>query len=197
MKKSIYQKTITSIFISPTLGIDRQLLYENNFINAYLGDKNNELYSDTENIICLLFIPCDENQFREFINIEYERTEQLIDDYYYDNYAVLVYSLDKKYLSDIEIIKQSKYSLVSTEFKKLFPETLTDYSSNRKEKLPSIQHMIFNKDKKLAEYWNKELKTSIITDLNLEVWIGFNKEKEILDIKEVINQLEIKNGNNK
>ena len=49
------KKTITSIFMVPTLDIPKNSLKDNNFINGYVKDKNKEEHY--EDAIYLLFKP--------------------------------------------------------------------------------------------------------------------------------------------
>ena len=77
------EKTITSIFMVPTLKIPKEQLLKNNFINGYIKDLNRDV--QYENAVYLLFKPENIDIFREFVDSEYERTQQLIDDYNYDN----------------------------------------------------------------------------------------------------------------
>lgn len=184
--KEIYEKTITSIFIIPTLSINRESLNEHNFINGYLGDVDNELYHELD-VVFLLFKPKDKLKFNEFLERERERTKALIDDYNHGSkYVILVYCLDEHYKEDIKLIKQSRYSETSKEFQSIFPKKVRDFNNSVTKKMaPSIQHMIFRKDKELSDYWEKELETFLISSNDLEVWPGFNGIKEILDIKTI------------
>jgi hypothetical protein len=97
-----FKKTITTMFFIPTLGIDRDMLSKNNFINGYIKDSNRDI--QYENAVYLLFKPEDLDKFRIFLDDEYERTKSIIDDYdYEDGYVVLVYELNKafnKYFSE-------------------------------------------------------------------------------------------------
>ena len=75
------KKNNTSVFMVPTLNIGKQNLVSNGFINAYIRDESQEIpYKDA---IYLLFRPMDINRFREFVDEEYERTDQVIEDYPY------------------------------------------------------------------------------------------------------------------
>lgn len=184
--KEIYSKTITSIFIMPTLNINREDLYKNKFLNAYLGDVDKEEYHE-EDVIFLLFHPENLNVFRSFLSSQYENHKDIIDDYDYDKgYIVVVYNLNKKLKKDFDLIKQGKYSKVSDEFKELFPLKVINYSKKSNPQQSSLQHLIFNKDPKLLRFWEKELDTSTISKLNLEIWREFNTKSEILDIEKII-----------
>ena len=101
------EKTITSIFMVPTLKIPKEQMSKNNFINGYIKDLNRDV--QYENAVYLLFKPENIDIFREFVDSEYERTQRLIDDYNYDNkHIVLVYQLDNNFKNDFELIKQEK-----------------------------------------------------------------------------------------
>ena len=76
------KKTITSIFMVPTLNVPKDALLNNGFLNAYVGDVDKDI--QYENSVYLLFLPKDIEQFREFLDDEYERTESVIEDYDYD-----------------------------------------------------------------------------------------------------------------
>ena len=90
------EKTITSIFMVPTLKIPKDQVSKNNFINGYIKDLNRDV--QYENAVYLLFKPENIDIFREFVDLEYERTQSLIDDYNYDNkHIVLVYQLDNNF----------------------------------------------------------------------------------------------------
>lgn len=183
--KEIYEKTITSIFIMPTLEISREDLFNNKFINAYLGDLDKEEYHE-EDVIFLLFNPKDLNLFREFLNFQYEN-HSILDDYDYEKgYIVLVYSLNSELRKDFNLIKNSKYSKVSQEFKDLFPLKIINFSKKGKPSQESIQHMIFNRDIRLINFWEKEFDTNIISIQNLESWPQFDEQKEVLDIEKII-----------
>jgi len=115
---------------------------------------------------------------------EYERTKQIIDDYDYNaGYVVIVYSLDNKWKKDFDLIKKSKYSETSKEFKNLFPEKITHFEKKTNQTQTSLQHLVFRKDKKLLAFWEEKLGTDMLTKNNLEIWSEFDVKKETLDIK--------------
>ena len=162
------EKTITSIFMVPTLKIPKEQLLKNNFINGYIKDLNRDV--QYENAVYLLFKPENIDIFREFVDSEYERTQSLIDDYNYDNkHIVLVYQLDNNFKNDFELIKQGKYSKTSKEFQNLFPEKLT------------LQYRIFNKTEDLLKYWEEILDVQFKEEY--ELWYKFKEESETLNNK--------------
>lgn len=192
--KEIYKKTITSIFIMPTLNINRKDLHDNNFLNAYIGDINKEEYHQ-EDVVFLLFNPENLNIFRNFLNFQYETHKDIIDDYDYSKgFIVLVYSLDKSLKEDFNLIKQGKYSEVSDEFKKIFPKNNINYAKANNPKQESLQHLIFNKNLKLLNFWEKELDTELISKFNLEIWRDFDTRLEVLDIEKIIQDEKNKTG---
>ena len=91
----------------PTLGFPRESLRNNNFINAYIKDEN--LDHNYKDAVYLLFKPDNIDKFREFLEVEQERTKDFIEDYdYEDGYVVLVYKLNAKFKKDFAIIKKGK-----------------------------------------------------------------------------------------
>ena len=65
------KKTITSIFIVPTLSIPKEKLADNGYINGYIKDGKREI--QYENAVYLLFKPENLDKFRDFLDDEYER----------------------------------------------------------------------------------------------------------------------------
>jgi hypothetical protein len=173
------KKTITSIFIVPTLSIPKEQLVDNGYINGYIVDENLEIAY--ENCVYLLFKPDNLDRFREFLVSEYERTVSVIDDYDYDNgYVVLVYKLNPKLESDIKLVKKGKYSQTSPAFQAIFPKIVKLKRNNLLKDEISLQYRIFNKTKDLKEFWEDKL--GIEFDDDMEVWHGFHIEEEILNI---------------
>jgi hypothetical protein len=176
------KKTITTIFIVPTLKINRETLYDNGFINGYVKDAMRDV--QYENCIYLLFKPSDIDKFREFLDSEYERTKSVIDDYdYEDGYVVVVYELDQKYKRDFELVKQGKYSKTSPEFQKLFPKVVKIKTNGYYKDEISLQYRVFNHTQDLVQFWEDKLDVKF--DDDQEVWHGFIEEKEILDTQKL------------
>ena len=176
------RKTSTSIFIVPTLKIDRNKLRDNNFINAYIRDIKKEV--QYENAAYLLFKPEDFEDFNDFVDGEYDRTPNIIDDYDYDGgFIVLVYTLNPKYMEDFNLIKKGRYSKTSEEFQELFPKVIKVIKNGLHKDEVSLQHRIFNKSEDLKEYW--ESKIAIDFNNEMEVWEGFDEKHETLDIDKI------------
>jgi len=75
------KKNITSIFIIPTLRFPKDVLKNNGFINGYISDDKKD--GQYKNAVYILFKPENLDKFREFLDDEYERTKNIIEDYDY------------------------------------------------------------------------------------------------------------------
>ena len=169
------KKTITSIFMVPTLSINRDKLKENEFINAYITDERREV--QYENCIYL-------DKFKEFLDGEYERTTAIIDDYdYEDGFVVIVYELNKKFKKDFNLIKQGMYSKTSKEFQSMFPKVIKIKKNGLHRDEISLQYRVFNKTEDLRKYW--EEKIGVDFDDTMEVWQGFIEENETLNLDKI------------
>lgn len=180
------KKNITSIFMVPTLKVPKDALRGNGFINAYVKDARKEdQYKDS---IYLLFKPADLDKFREFLDSEYERTKNVIEDYdYEDGYVVVVYKLNEKYNKDFTLIQQGKYSKTCSDFQKMFPKIIKIVKNGLHRDELSLQYRIFNKSEELVEFWEDKLgidMKSLIGE-DFEVWEGFDESNEILELDKI------------
>ena len=177
------KKTITSIFMVPTLKIDKVKLKDNGYINGYAKDVTPDAVS-YENCVYLLFKPSNLDKFREFLDGEYERTKSVIDDYdYEDGYIVVVYKLNPKFNKDYGLIKQGRYSKTSMEFQLLFPKIVKIVKNGLHRDEISLQYRVFNKTEDMVVFWEEKL--GVIFDHDQEVWHGYEEENEILNIKKI------------
>ena len=180
------KKNITSIFMVPTLKVPKDALRANGFINGYIkDDRREDQYKES---IYLLFKPKDLNKFREFLDNEYERTKNIIEDYdYEDGFVVVVYQLNERYKKDYELIRQGKYSKTSEDFQKMFPKIIKIVKNGLHRDELSLQYRIFNKAEDLVDFWEEklgiDLKLTLGTDF--EVWEGFSESKEILELDKI------------
>ena len=175
-------KTITSIFIVPTLSISREKLADNEFINGFIKDDRKDIQYN--NAVYLLFKPNNLDKFREFLDEEYERTKQIIDDYdYEDGYVVVVYTLNDKLKEDIKLIKQGKYSRTSAKFQEIFPKIIKTKKFGYSRDEISLQYRIFNKTEDLRKYWEDLIGISL--DDSMEMWEGFFEERETLNLDKI------------
>lgn len=179
-------KTVTSIFMVPTLKIDISNIKENGFINAYIGDLKKDL--NYENCIYLLFKPSNLERFREFLDSEYNRTENIVEDYDYEQgYVVVVYKLNDFFKDDFDVVKSGKYSETSTLFRQEFSKIVRIKNEEGVVKSEtSLQHLIFQKSLSMKLYLEEIIGCTITDDM--EVWQTFVPEKETLDIEEIIKQ---------
>jgi hypothetical protein len=176
------KKTITSIFIVPTLKIHRDKLKENGYLNGYISDVRRDV--QYQNAVCLLFQPTNLDRFREFLIDESERTRQLIDDYdYEDGFVVVVYTLDKKWKKDFALVREGLYSQTSKEFQDSFPKVIKIIKNGLHRDEISLQFRIFNKTEDLRKYWEDRLDMEFTE--NMEVWDGFNIDNEELDLDKI------------
>jgi hypothetical protein len=176
------KKTITSIFMVPTLKIKKERLLECGFINGYIQDNRKSI--QYEGCIYLLFKPEKLDIFREFLDDEYERTKALVDDYdYEDGYVIVVYMLDKKFKNDFDLVKRGKYSQTSPSFQELFPKHVKINKNGRNFEEISLQYRVFNKTEDLRKYWEDKL--AVEFDNEMEVWDGFVFENEILNLDKI------------
>lgn len=110
----------------PTLKVPKDALKNNGFLNAYVKDARKE--DDYKECIYLLFKPEDLDKFREFLDSEYERTKNVIEDYdYEDGFVVVVYQLNTNYKNDFDLIRQGSYSKTSKDFQKDVSKTNQNY----------------------------------------------------------------------
>jgi hypothetical protein len=176
------KKTITSIFMIPTLKIPKNQLKDNGFINGYIKDVDKDV--QYEDAVYLLFQPKNIDKFREFLDAEYERTKNIIEDYDYEGgYVVIVYQLNIKFKKDYELVKKGCYSKTSLDFQKLFPKHVDILVNNINKQHLSLQYRIFNKTEDLVKFWENKL--GVVFEKEYEVWNGFEEEKEILNIKNI------------
>jgi len=168
------QKTVTSIFMVPTLQIGRDRLLGNNFLNAFCKDEDGEI--EYENCVFLVFHLKHLDKFKEFLDEEYERTKSLITDYNYkDDYVVLVYKLDDSFKKDFAKIKIGAYSKTSKEFQALFPEKISINGSSSY----STQYRVFNQTEDLIKFWEEKLDVKL--EPGQELWEMYNEKEEILN----------------
>jgi hypothetical protein len=176
------KKTITSIFMVPTLKAPKDALRNNGFINGYIKDETAEHHY--EGCIYLLFRPDNVDKFREFLDSEYERTNNIVEDYdYNDGYVVVVYKLNPDFKDDYNLVKQGKYSKTSKEFKLEFPKVVKLFKQGLHRDEISLQYRIFNRTQDLIDFWEEKL--GIRFDDDQEVWDGFDEEKEVLNINNI------------
>ena len=180
------KKTITSIFIVPMFKFDKDSLKENGFLNGYVFDSERDVQYD--DAVYLLFKPSNLDKFREFLDEQYEKRKDIIDDYdYEDGFVVVVLALDKKYKKDISLVMDGKYSETSDKFQNLFPKTIKVIKSGLRRDEVSLQHRVFNKSTELKVYWEDRIGDTLSDDM--EVWPRFDLHTETLDLNKIKKEL--------
>ena len=176
------KKTITSVFIIPTLKIGKERLVDNGYINGYIKDEERDV--QYQNAVYILFKPKKMDLFRDFLDEEYARTTQIVDDYDYpDGFVVLVYNLDEKFKKDFLLVKEGLYSKTSKEFQAQFPKIVKLFKNGLHKDEISLQYRVFNKTEDLKKYWEEKL--GVEFDDTMEVWDGFNIDKESLNLNKI------------
>jgi hypothetical protein len=164
------------------LGIGIEKLDKVGFINAFIRDvEHDSVYQDC---VYLLFKPTDMDLFRDFIDSEYERTDNIVEDYDYEGgYIVVVYKLDPKFKKDYQLIRQGLYSKTSKDFQNVFPKVVKIVKNGKHRDEISLQYRIFNKTQDLIAFWEDRIGITLSSDQ--EVWEGFHEERETLNINKI------------
>jgi hypothetical protein len=164
------------------LGIGIEKLDKVGFVNGFMRDVNHDcIYQDC---VYLLFKPTDMDLFRDFIDSEYERTSNIVEDYDYEGgYVVMVYKLDPKFKEDYQLVRQGLYSKTSKDFQNSFPKVVKIMKNGKHRDEISLQYRIFNRTQDLINFWEDKL--AIKFSSNQEVWEGFHEERETLNINNI------------
>ena len=189
MQSTNTRLTITRIFILPTvLNLKKKELKENGFINCFIADNTSDI--KYEDCIFLLFKPEFPGRFRKFLNREYDRTKSIVADYdKFRGMTVLVYKLNKEFLSDYELIRKSQYSKTSKKFQDIFPEQVEIIKDGISRMELSLQYRIFNKTPDLVKYWQER---NANYNADKEIWYDFIEKKETLS-NEILNEAALLN----
>ena len=183
-------RSITTLFMVKPLGIGIEKLEKVGFINGFINDVSHD--SIYENCVYLLFKPHDMDLFRDFIDSEYERTNNIVEDYDYEGgYVVMVYKLDENFRKDYQLVRQGLYSKTSKDFQNLFPKVVKIMKNGKHRDEISLQYRIFNRTQDLINFWEDKLAIKFSSDQ--EVWEGFHEERETLNIKNIKQHVEVSN----
>lgn len=186
------EKTTTSIFLTPVIGISKAILDSFEYLNGYSDYVDKELIFD-DHIVYLLFKPKNRPKFQKFVDRQYIDNAGILEDFdLRDEFVVLTYKLNKELDDDYVLIKMGKYSKTSKKFQEIFPSEIKIHSGVKFTRRKTLQKMIFDKDSSLSKYWEKKIKTKDISENNMEVWYNFDIEKETLNIDNVITELQKK-----
>lgn len=166
----------------PTLMVPNEGFKYHGFVNAYIKDLERDV--QYEDVIYVLFKPENMDNFRVFLESEYDRTENIIEDYDYDGgFVVLVYKLNPELKEDFELVKQGKYSKTSDNFKHQFKKAVKITLKGKSRDEISLQWQIFKKATHLREYWEEKL--GVDFDEEQEVWGEFSEENETLQLEKI------------
>lgn len=176
------KKTISTIFMLPTLKLPKEQLQEHGFINCYELDKEHDvIYS---NCVYLLFKPENFVTFRAFLDEEYERTTNIVEDYDYGNgFVVVVYKLNPRFLNDFLLVRKGHYSKTTKAFQSIFNKTTKILKDGKLTEEISLQFRIFNKTAELVEFWEEKIGVKLKEDM--EVWQTYDKEREVLTLEKL------------
>lgn len=167
-----------------TLTIPKEELVRNGFINAYADDELHTIKYPKGEVVFILLKPSDFSKFKEFLNKEYERNN-VVEDYDYEGgFVVVVYSLNKDFRKDFDLIREGKYSKTSKQFQKLFTKNIQ--LNGKIEK--SLQYRVFNKTQDLIAYWNERIGVTLSPEQ--ELWEMYDVQKETLNINNIKQLLE-------
>lgn len=169
----------------PVFGIPEAELNQFNFSNAYIAD-NDRAYPDEGLIrIYALFKPGEGTGllFNEFV-AKLDEQGILLDEYDYPgSHVVLVLQFPEKFREDYDLFMQGKYTKLSPDFKKIFPEKR---SEGLKEDY-TLHFHIFNKTPGMRAYLEQELEVEIDkNDKNFEYWVIPSISHETLNIEKFL-----------
>lgn len=104
-----------------------------------------------------------------------------------NDYSMVVLEFPEKFISDYDNVVHGKYSKLSEEYKKGFPDTRDVFNSEKKRigAEYTIYHHVFNKTNWLKEFWKEKLNLAEIDD-NLELWTKPYEEDLIFNVKTII-----------
>lgn len=181
---------MTTLFMVKPLGIGIEKLDKMGFINGFIQDVDHDcIYEDC---VYLLFKPHDMDLFRDFIDSEYERTNNIVEDYdYQGGYVVMIYKLNPNFKNDYQLVRQGLYSKTSKDFQNLFPKIVKIMKNGKHRDEISLQYRIFNKTQDLITFWEDKLGIRFSNDQ--EVWEGFHQERETLNINNIKQYVEVSN----
>jgi len=172
-------KTSTTIFLLPALGLDKDRLNNNGFINCYYGDQGHDV--EYENSLYLLFKNVDSEKFEE-LNKYIEERHKILDTYDIQDYTMIVIKFPVQFIKEYKHFKEGKYS----KFSKLYINSFFPFKKPKewdskgkiiKEEYTLFYH-IFNKTDWLKDWWTKRLGYDDMKEFELEEWWNKPHDKE-------------------
>jgi hypothetical protein len=185
------QRTITSIFIVPLLGLAREQLHDEQlgYRNGYLMDMGRDVPCD--NAVYLVFTPKNMTLFNVFLQGERERTTDcpLIDEYDYEGgVVVLVYQMPPQADQIMSLLLNGKYSEFPDAVKESYPKIvkIKDPRTGLQRDEIALQWRIFKKDANLRQYWEGIIGEAL--DESAEVWSVPDLNRETFDPEKFISE---------
>lgn len=154
------------------------ILRKSGFIDSYIKDKNIDqdlLLVDSNTRLLFLLFKNNKMKMSEIIEIIKELSVININIRYsyelINNYFMIVVDFPKEFNQDYDNVIKGRYSKLSEDFKKAFPQTEDVVSENkvRMGKRYTIYHHIFERTEWLQNFWMQKLGL-IELDYNLELW---------------------------
>ena len=162
-----YNKTFTTKFILPLLfkqNTDYSDIFNNSFINAYIGDIRNKEYDDKVLLV-----------FGDYPSISItQQLPQSIAEYMDDEKYVLVYDIEDKYIEDYNNFIVGKYNLFNNETK----TKIKKFWQVDKDSL--IASVLDNNTQKIREYLKSKKSKKTITEE--DIWFAPIIKHEILGV---------------
>jgi len=181
IKQTTTNRTNTSLFLLPGVGLDISMLKPFGFINAYIGDIKADHYSYC---IYLLFKPTNIEKFNDFLNEQYISTGLIVDEYDYDGgFVVVVYKFPEDYQQEYKLFLSGKYSQFRKKYKDLFPIEIDSEDDAGPFTQPSFFFHVFNRTKELEKYWFDKIGEKL--DKDGEYWSRPDVVKETLNIEKI------------
>lgn len=189
MIETLFKFNCSTLFLLHPLGLNRHNLNQFGFVNCYLSDKNREI--SVQRPVLILLHPEDMELMQLFIEEEYSRTANLIEDYDYEGgWVVLVYSFPERWKKEYETFIEGKYSQFSKKFKEIYPKVIrTSEEGDPPKDIISVQYNIVNKTQDWKEMLERDLGI-IISDEEQEYWKKPNG-KEIMDVKKIKEEISL------
>jgi hypothetical protein len=162
----VQEFTCSTLFLLPSIGLQRKDILKYGFIDAYIDDIHHEPHY--EESIYLLFRPKDMLPLQVFIDQEYKRTKQLIEDYdYAGGYVVAVYEIPEEFKPEYNLFLKGKYSRFRKRYTDLFPKMVEIMTDGRMTPQYSLPYHIFNRTDAMRNFWEEKFETRLDEDAEM------------------------------
>jgi len=184
MKVKNQDKTLSTLFLLPVLGLTKEHSRKFGLINAYIKVKEHEP-RDKYSIYLIYKVPPDRQEdFKDYIdynladnpNFNWEIESSFTNN---DDIKGLLFTIPEKFKKDYDLFLEGKYSKLSKEFKAMFPDTknIYDENGNKEGREYTIYHHIFNKTEWLRDFMERKYGAENI-EPDMELWDKPDIEKE-------------------